>query len=244
MCSGILSAKVNEKLQKMVEEDLDSFYDPRVDYSLFSGRATDRDDSASVIKIQSENKNTRFFKAGDQVSFQVHRSGTPWCQGFVRKVDGDYFIVYIKDINSCWNEKFFRRGTRLNFKAEVLIKRVKEASSARVLLLKKKESYFQQLNEINHFIWNYDQKKIQVAADYDKKILDIQKQKSKALDELLEKKKDQINIQRELIFRLSNIDEDLNFYRVRNDETNLDRWQKDHDLGLPVSSLPQENKSN
>lgn len=243
MLTSLLYGKINpnQELQQKVLEDIDSFYDPNIDYSLFNGRATDRDETASVLKIYSENKNTRFFKSGDQVLFQVHRSGTPWCQGFVRKVDGDYFVLFIKDIFSCWKEKYFRRGTRLNFKAKILAKRVKEASSFRVLLMKKKRDYFKQLNEINHFIWNYDQKKIQVAAEYDKKILEIQRKKSFALDELIEKKKDQINIQRELIFRLSNIDEDLNFYRVRNDETSLDRWQKDHDLGLPVGRSPQEN---
>ncbi len=242
--TNLLYAKsaLDKDLQQKVKEDVDSFFDPNVDYSLFSGRATDRDETASVLKVYSENKNTRFFKSGDQVLFQVHRSGTPWCQGFVRKVDGDYFILFIKDIFSCWKEKFFRRGTRLNFKAEVLAKRVKEASSFRLLLMKKKRDYFKQLNEINHFIWNYDQKKIQVAAEYDKKILNIQRQKSFALDELLEKKKDQVNIQRELMFRLSNLDEDLKFYRVRNSETTFDRWQKDHDLGLPVGNVPQENK--
>lgn len=232
----------NSSLDKKVEEDIDSFYDPKVDYAHFSGRVTDRDKTASILKVHSENKNSKFFKAGDQVQFQVHRAGTDWCQGFVRKVEKEYFILYVKDLNTCWEDRYLRRGSRLNFKSPVLARRVKEASYYRVLLIKRKQDYFRQLNEINHFVWNYDQKKIQVAAEYDQKILDIRRQKMKALDELQAKKKDQIHLQRELIFRLSNLDEDLKHYRIRNDDTSLDRWQADHDLGLPVGTEPQENK--
>ena len=68
ICSTLFSVQlVNaaNPTQKITKEtlviDTDSFYDKTFDYSKFSGRVTDRDATASIVKVSSETKNVRFF---------------------------------------------------------------------------------------------------------------------------------------------------------------------------------------
>ncbi|MBT3584224.1 MAG: hypothetical protein HN509_04925 [Halobacteriovoraceae bacterium] len=228
--------------KESLKEALDSFYDPKFDYSKFSGRVTDRDASGNLIKISSEQQNIKFFRSGDVVEFYVaNRSSHNRCRGFVRNVEKGYFTLYVGDIYSCWKqEEFFRRGTLIVFRSGQLGARVKDASIYRVVLLKRRKDYFKQLHGVNHFIWSYNQQKVLTAADYDKKIVELQKGKQRALEMLLVKKKDQILLQRELSRRLDSLDRDLEFYRIEKDEVLVDRWHLDHDLGLPVGRRPQE----
>lgn len=222
--------------------DTDSFYDPKFDYAHFSGRVTDRDQTASIVKVSSENRNVKFFRAGDLVEFKIQNNkDSEFCQGHVRSIEDNYFVMYVKDLHPCFpKQEYFRRGTALIMQSDKLATRVREASVYRASLLNKKKDFMQQLNSINSDVWNFEEKKIQVAAEFDQRIAEIEKQKTKALDELLTQKNDQIKLQRELAYRLDNIDKELHFYRVEKDELLFDRWHLDHDLGYPVYERPEE----
>lgn len=222
--------------------DADSFYDKKFDYTKFSGRATDRDATASIVKVSSENKNIKFFRAGDLVEFKIQNNKeSEFCQGYVRSIEENFFVMFVKDLIPCFpKEEYFRRGTALVMQSEKLGMRVREASVYRASLLNKKNDFMQQLNGINSDVWNFEEIKIQAAADFDKRIAEIEAQKTKALDQLLSKKNDQIRLQRELAFRLDNIDKELNFYRVEKEELLFDRWHLDQDLGYPVYEKPEE----
>lgn len=228
--------------KKTLVIDADSFYDQDFDYSLFSGRVTDRDKTASIVKVSSENNNIKFFRAGDLVEFKIQSTPkTEYCQGFVRSIEENYFVLYLKDLVPCYGkDDYFRRGTVLNMKSDRLAQRVREASVYRASLINKKKDFMQQLNGINGDIWNFEEQKIQVAADYDRKIAEMEKAKTKALDELLTHRNDQIKLQRELAFRLDNIDKELVFYRLEKEDLLIDRWHMDHDLGYPVYERPEE----
>jgi len=232
-------------------ENLDQFYDPKVDYALFPGRVSDKDATGSVIKVITENNNVKLFRAGDAVKFRVSRmEHRDPCIGYVRDVEKDYFVLFVKDFFPCWGNKenYFRRGTQLSFDSPMLSKRVKDAAIYRVLLIKRKRDYLRQLNDINHFVWSYDQERIKTAASYDKKIAKIEKKKQKALSFLALKKNDHTHLQKELAYRLDELDKDIEYYRVEKVELLKDRWNTDHDLGHPVGRRPQEmipkNKSN
>lgn len=222
--------------------DADSFYDTDFDYSSFSGRVTDRDATASIVKIASESKNVKFFRAGDLVEFKIQSNKEgEFCQGYVRSIEESYFVMFVKDLLPCFpKEEYFRRGTALIMKSDKLAQRVREASVFRASLINKKKDFMGQLNGINNDIWNFEEKKVQVAADYDKRIAEVEKEKLRALDQLLTKKNDQIKLQRELAYRLDNIDQELLFYRIEKQELLFDRWHLDHDLGYPVYDRPEE----
>lgn len=223
---------------------LDSWYDKSYDYSKFTGRVTDRDKSTNILKISSENKNIKFFRAGDLVSFTVASRDSNFCKGYVRNVEENFFVIYVKDIYSCWEDTdYFRRGSLLRFQSNQLSLRVREASKHRIILLKRKRDFFRQLNDVNHFVWSYDQQKVLTASDYDLKIVEIEKGKQKALEMLISKKKDQIRIQKELIRRLDELDEKLDHYRIERDDMLVDRWHLDHDLGIPVGKRPQQMRA-
>ena len=236
----------SDMARKMAREtlniDADSFYDVRFDYTSFSGRVTDRDSTASVVKISSESKNVKFFRAGDLVEFklQTNKEGE-FCQGFVRSIEPDYFVMFTKDLIPCFpKDEYFRRGTVLIMHSEKLSQRVREASVYRASLMNKKKDFMEQLNSINNGIWNFEERKVQMAADFDRRIIELEKEKLRALDELLTKKNDEIKLQRELAFRLDNIDNELIFYRIDKNELLVDRWHLDHDLGYPVYDRPEE----
>lgn len=222
--------------------DADSFYDPHFDYTKFSGRVTDRDATTSIVKISSENRNVKFFRSGDLVEFKIQNNKeSEFCQGYVRSIEEKFFVMFVKDLFPCFpKEEYFRRGTALIMQSEKLAMRVREASVYRASLMNKKKDYMGQLNGINSDVWNFEERKIQIAAEYDQKIAEIEKQKTKALDLVLAQRNDQIRLQRELAFRLDNIDKELVFYRIEKDELLFDRWHLDHDLGYPMYEKPEE----
>jgi hypothetical protein len=195
-----------------------------------------------IIKVSSENQNIKFFRAGDNVSFTV--ASLPerdQCKGYVRSVEKGYFVLYVTNFHPCWGKvEYFRRGTILLFASSKLANRVRDAGLYRTVLMRRKRDFFGQLNKVNHFLWTYDQQKVNVAADYDKKIIELEKLKRKAVEGLRLRKKDQVNLQRELMRRLDQIDQDLEHYRISNDELYIDRWHSDHDAGLPMQKRPQE----
>ena len=92
-------------------------------------------------------------------------------------------------------------------------------------------------------MWGFSSEQVQVAAAFDRKILEIQKQKELALNSLIAKKKDQIRIQKELSYRLDELDKDLKYYLVEKDELFTDRWHLDHEEGLPTYKRPAPIKS-
>jgi hypothetical protein len=223
---------------------LDSFYDPNIDYSKFSGRVSDKSDNSTIIKIQVESMNTKFFKASDPLKFWVSKKrDLKPCSANIRAVEKNYITVYVKNLYPCWGPSYsFRRGTILIFKSDRLAKRIQTASRYRVALLAKKRDFVYQLNRVNKFVWGFRQEQVDLAAQYDKQILEIQKKKEQALNLLLAKKKDQIKIQKELVYRLDELDRDLDFYRVEKDELYTDRWHLDQDLGLPMYKKPSNLK--
>ena len=82
---------------------------------------------------------------------------------------------------------------------------------------------------------------MKVAAEYDEKITALRQAKQKALDMMITKKQDSINLQRELGVRLDELDKDIEFYRIDKDDPKIDRWHLDHDLGKPVAKRPKRN---
>ena len=222
----------------------DSFFDPKMDYSVFSGRITDKDDTGQILKISSENKNIKFFRAGDLLEFSTPNSNSNPCHANVRGVEPGYFVIYAKDFEVCGeNAEFFRRGTALIFKSDTLQERIKTMSNYRVTLLRRKDDFLNQLNGINNFLWTYDQKKVLVSSDFDKRLAEIEKEKNKAVDFLQDEREDKIKLRKELIKRIDNLNRDLEYYRISKDELFEDRWHLDLNLGLPVKPRPQDLKN-
>ncbi len=218
--------------------------DPNVDYERFSGRVSDKDDASRVFKIHVENNNTKFFRAGDQVEFKVNlKDNRDYCKAFVRSVEDFHFTIYVESLAPCYSSsEYFRRGTVLNFYSKTLALRVFEGSKYREQLVVRKEDFLRQLNGINHFLWTFDQEKVKTAARYDEEINRLQREKRKALDDLITLKQERLILQNELMKKLTELDESLLFYRVERQELMTDRWQLDHDTGLPVGQRPQEMK--
>jgi hypothetical protein len=218
--------------------------DPNVDYERFSGRVSDKDDASRIFKVRVENNNTKFFRAGDQVLFKVNlKDNLDFCKGFVRNVEDFHFTIFIETLAPCYSStEYFRRGTVLNFYSKILGGRVFEASKFREQLIIRKEDFLKQLNDINHFLWTFDQQKVKVAADYDQQINKLTRNKRKALDDMINLKQERLVLQNELMKKLNELDESLLFYRVERQELMTDRWNLDHDQGLPVSQRPQKMK--
>lgn len=228
----------------VVSRDTNNQIDPQIDYERFVGRVTDKDDSSRIFKIKVENNNSKFFRAGDRVQFKVNQQEKrDFCTGFVRSVEDFYFAIYVENLNPCFSKKeYFRRGTVLNFYAPILAQRVLEASQYRNQLIVRKEDFLSQLNGINHFLWTFDQQKVKTAAEYDEEINRLQREKRKALDDMITLKQEKLILQNELMRKLTELDESLKFYRVERQELMSDRWNLDHDTGLPVGQRPQQEK--
>ena len=231
------------KLQKKLKEKLQSLFDPNLDYKKFSGRMTDRDKVGDILKVFTENKNIKFFRPGDPLEFRLPNQSNTFCRGFIKVVEKNYLTLYVKNLFKCFKKgEYIRRGSQMVFYAPILEERVKDAGLYRIILLRKKQEYWDQLRKMNQFIWNYDQRKIKVSADYDKRIVALENKKRKELDILLGKKRDQVFLQKEIVKKIEMLDSDLDFYIIDQYEPELDRWHLDHDLGLPVGKKPQKKK--
>jgi hypothetical protein len=228
----------------LVSPDNRGEIDPSINYENFSGRVSDKDDSGSILKINVENNNTKFFRAGDLVKFKVNlKENTKFCEGNVRNVEDFHFTIYVESLDPCFERgKYFKRGTVLNFTSRTLGLRVFEASKYREQLILRKEDFLKQLNDINHFLWTFDQQKVQVSMKYDEEINRLQREKRKALDDMISLKHEKLILQNELMSRLTDMDGNLKFYRVERQELMTDRWNLDHDAGLPVGQRPQTPK--
>lgn len=220
------------------------YIDPDVDYERFMGRVTDKSNKGRILKIKVENNNTKFLNAGDQLEFTVsEQKGLGYCHASVRSAEDHYFVIYVEDFAACWGrDRYFPRGMQLNFRSKVMATRVFEASKFREILILRKEGFLKQLNDINHFLWTYNQQKIRTAADYDEKINELRRQKQLALDNMLQRKQESIMLQLELTRKLDELDKSLDHYTVERNEHMLDRWNLDHDQALPVGQRPQAMK--
>lgn len=218
--------------------------EPGVNYQKFRARVSDKDDSTRVLKMKVENNNTKFFRAGDVVYFRIgYQEDTKPCKAFVRDVEDFYFTIHVDDFASCWEAgKYFRRGTILSFQSTKLEDRVLEATQYRKNLILRKDDYLKQLNEVNHFLWSFDQQKLKLSAKYDEEVLEVEKRKEQALSNLRQYRKEQALLQHELKKKLDQLDESLKYYRVERQELFSDRWNQDHDTGLPLSERPQKMK--
>ena len=215
-----------------------------IDYSTFYGRVTDKSVSSEILKISTENRNVKLFRAGDKIRFTVAKSPEKDpCLGFVRDVEEGLFVVSVKDFHPCWgSEKYFRRGTLLNFSSQILAKRIKDAGVYREVLIKRKEDFMTQLNDVNKFLWSFKQQKVKSLGKLDQQIAELKRQKQKEVEFLNLKRKDYLHLQKELIFRLDKLEQDIELYRVEKVELLRDRWALDHDLGMPVGNRPQKVK--
>jgi hypothetical protein len=52
-------------------------------------------------------------------------------------------------------------------------------------------------------------------------------------------KQERLNLQNELMQKLNELDESLKYYRIERQELMTDRWNSDHDQGLPFGQRPQ-----
>ncbi len=222
-----------------------SFMDPNVDYSRFMGRVTDKDDTGKVLKVHVENNNTKFLKTGDIIRFTVNnQSERRFCKASVRTVEDFYFSMYVLDFDACWEkDRYFPRGMQLNFKTKKLADRVFEAAKYRELLILRKEGFIKQLNDINHFLWTYDQQRLKAVQKFDEKINALKREKRLALDNLIYKKQENILLQAELTKKIDSLDESLDHYKVERQEYMQDRWAMDHDRDLPFVRRPQKIKN-
>jgi hypothetical protein len=228
----------------VLQPDNNAFIDPNVDYEIFMGRVSDKDKTGRILKVQVENNNTKFFRAGDEVFFRVNTMDTDYpCRANIRNVEDFYFVIYVSDFSPCWKKgRYFPRGLQLNFNSPTLSQRVLEASKYREMLILRKEGYLKQLNKINHFLWTYDQQKMKVAAEYDEQINELKRKKQLAVDNLLQTKQENLLLQVELVKKLDAMDESLKHYKVERKEQLTDRWNSDHDMALPVGQRPQAMK--
>ncbi len=83
---------------------------------------------------------------------------------------------------------------------------------------------------------------MKTAANYDEEINRLQREKRKALDDMISLKQERLNLQNELMGKLNELDESLKYYRVERQELMTDRWNLDHDQGLPFGQRPQAVK--
>jgi hypothetical protein len=228
----------------VADPDNNNFIDPEVDYEIFTGRISDKDDSGTIFKVKVENNNTKFFRAGDKIKFTVaQHEADRECLAYVRSNEDFHFVITVENLSACFSDDIYlKRGTILNFKAPILSQRILEASKYREILILKKDGFLKQLNDINHFVWSFDQQKVKTAAEYDEKILAMQKEKQRAIDELIRKKQEYLVLQNELMGRLNSIDESLNYYKIDRHEYITDRWNMDHDMSLPFPQRPQKMK--
>lgn len=215
------------------------------DYSKFYGRITDRNVRGDILKIHTENPNIKLFQAGDIAKFYLaSKQDQSPCVSYVRDVEDNYLVVSLNNLDQCWQQfGGIRRGAILKFDSEMLAKRIVDAGVFREVLIKRKNDYVKQLNDVNNFLLNFKQNKVKEVAKIEQEIIQLQERKLKKINELNIQRKDYIHLQRELNFRLDKLDDDIENYRLERVELLRDRWARDLDFGKPYGNRPQDIKN-
>ena len=208
------------------------------DYSYFYGRITDMTADGKIVRLNTENKNIKLFRAGDILKFKTIKGEIDKeCLGYVRDTDGAYLVFSVTSYSACWDKDYkMRIGTLLRINSERLFERLKDAKVFREVLKKRKEDFLSQLNEVNTWLWTFKQQKLKAVAKFDQEIEKMKMEKQQEISNLSLKRKDFLHLQRELKFRLDELDRDIEFYRIENARVLRDRWAMDRDLGLEVVS--------
>lgn len=220
-------------------------YEPQQDYSRFMGRVTDKNREENILKVETEAGNARLLKTGDMVEFRPQYLGIPGglCRGFVRDTEEKHIVFSVEALSLCSKKEYFRRGTLLSFFSPVLPRRVRDAVTLRARLLERREDFYNQLNDINHFIWSYDQQKVLARTGYERQIADLRRRMARSLNALISKKNDYIRLRGELARRLDAMDKDLAFYALNAPSRQKEFWEYDHESNLPVLKGPPAEDS-
>ena len=215
------------------------------EYSKFYGRITDRNQRGNILKIHTENSNIKLFQAGDITKFfMASKVSKEACIGYVRDVENNYLVLSVNNIDKCWSQfGRIRRGSMIKLESEILAKRIIDAGIFREVLIKRKNDYLKQLEEVNNFLLSFKQNKVIELARIEQEIVQLQEKKIRKANSLNLKRKDYIHLQRELNFRLDKLNEDIETYRLEKVRLLRDRWARDHDLGKPIGARPQEMKN-
>ncbi len=225
----------------VVSGDNHHLMDATRDYAYFIGRMSDRVDDNQFLKIATQEGNIIFFRSGDPLQFKINRNDKKkWCQAKVSRAESGFLSIEVLSFDCVSKAKMLRRGSILHFYSPQLSERVQEVAQTRQQLIQKKADFLGQLSEINQFLWTYEERRLQVAAQYEKQIVELLKQKRQALNEILVKKKDKIELQSQLQTELKSLDGQLKYYRIERQEQLFDRWNADQDSGLPFKRRPQK----
>ena len=211
------------------------------DYSNFYARVTDRNDSGNVLKVSTENRNIKLFRAGDPIQFTLTKKSyrSEYCNGYVRDVEQGFFVFAVNDFKGCFGtDNYLRRGTLLKISSGILAKRIRDAEVYREVLFKRKKDFLSQLDKVNQFLWGFKQVKVQTMAKFDEQLEEVKKDRQKELNFLNLKRKDYLHLQRELRFRLDELDKNIELYRVEKVKVMRDRYIKDHDEGKAFLNRP------
>ena len=214
-------------------------YDSEQDYSRFSGRVTDKDDAERTLKIQARTKNIRFLKIGDLLTFSINNiklTKQRPCRAYVKKNIEEYYIVIrVEEIGVCWHRNhYFRRGMIMQFNVPALQRRILEALAFKTYLLGQRKDFLIQLNDVNHFLWNYEHQKLLKTSEFDQKIVEIEAEKQKVLNSLISTKNDYMRLQKELVRNLKIIDKNIEFHTADAGGDEHDGWKTELRLGTPI----------
>ena len=204
------------------------------DYSNFYARVTDRNESGNVLKVSTENRNIKLFRAGDTIRFTLTKKSirSESCNGYVRDVEEGFFVFSVNDFKGCFGTtNYLRRGTLLKVSSAILAKRIRDAEVYREVLFKRKKDFLSQLDQVNQFLWGFKQVKVQTMAKFDERLEEVKQDRQKELNFLNLKRKDYLHLQRELRFRLDELDKNIELYRVEKVKLMRDKYIKDHDEG-------------
>ena len=226
------------KTPDIIQEKLKDFYDPNIDYSKFFARMTDY--SGNILKLETNNSNIKFLATGDQV-FLAFRKKYKECSGIVRNIEDDRYLVIFTNVRDCLpKDIYLRRGTITRLSVPIMFRRIQEAAHNHILLLKNKDDYYHQLNSVNDFLWNYEQEKILLSNNYDAQIMRLRQEKERAIKDLITQRNDNISLQKELKFKIDQIEKDVLNTRADTRELDMDRWNLDHDNRSVFELRPKE----
>ena len=114
------------------------------DYSHFYGRVTDVSEDRKVLRVNTENKNIKLFRAGDVLHFKLTKSrNNESCVGYVRDIDGDYLVYSVTSFAACSIDgDSLRVGTLIKLESKQLSERISDALVFREVLQKRKDDFF------------------------------------------------------------------------------------------------------
>ena len=197
---------------------------------VFSGRVSSVNFKANFVRVKMDFSNMKYLNKKDKVEFWSENNPEAPCEGRVLGKSNDYLLLKVSEFKLCRQKVALFPGFYLKFFSQDLVNNLKMGKELIKILLKKRLAVAGRLHHQKKELHSHIEEMEAVNSRY--KVLrdKLEKEWRDKLAALEEDKLVTLKNYKDLEFRLLDIENKLEKYRIEDFNLKLDRWALDSRL--------------